>query len=275
MNASLKNSLHKPSFLFWGFVLILIFSLAIFAPLIAPYGPNDVALTKSYLPPHADHLLGTDKLGRDVFSRLLLGGRISLSISLGSVAISTLLGIIIGSLSGYIGGLFDTVIMRLIDALLAIPNLIIIIALQAIIQGGIISFILIIGMTSWLTTARIVRSQFILLKEQQYVQSAILLGTPPVKIIVHHMLRNSSSALLVIFVFNCASALFIEVSLSFLGIGVPPHIPSWGNMMMNAQTDLFIGAWWMVIPAGVLIALTVLSINYLGEQLKKKTRVSF
>lgn len=270
-----KQHLRWRVTLFWGIILSIIFLSAILAPLLTPYGPNDVQLTKSYLPPNQEHFLGTDKLGRDVLTRLLFGGRISLSISLLSVTISSVLGIIIGGLSGYIGGWFDSIMMRLLDALLSIPNLIMIIALQAIFQGGLVSLIMIIGLTGWLPTARIVRSQFVELKEMQYVKSAILLGTSTPKIMIHHILRNSLSSLLVLFVFHCASALFVEVSLSFLGIGVPPHIPSWGNMMMDVQTDLFIGAWWIIIPVGLIIIATVLSINYLGEEIKKLTRTSF
>lgn len=254
---------------FWGVPLLLIIFVTVFSSTIAPYDPNDVNLSKGYLHPNKEHLLGTDSFGRDVFSRLLVGGKVSLSISLFSVLIATFLGIVIGGLSGYIGGWFDSLMMRLLDALLAIPNLILIIAFQAILNRGIISLIFIIGITSWLSTARIVRGQFIELKEQQFVKSALLLGTSAPKIMIQHILRNSLSAILVIFIFNCASALFVEVSLSFLGIGVPPNIPSWGNMMMNAQSDLFIGAWWLIIPPGIMIVLTLLSINYIGEELKK------
>lgn len=255
---------------FWGILLLLIISVTIFAPVIAPYDPNEVDLENGYSHPNNEHILGTDVFGRDVLSRLLFGGQVSLSISILSVTITTFIGILIGGISGYIGGWLDSFIMRLLDALLAIPNLILIIAFQAILNKGMISLIIIIGATSWLSTARIVRGQFIELKEKQFVKTARLLGTSAPRMIVQHFLRNSLSAILVIFVFNCASALFVEVSLSFLGIGVPPDIPSWGNMMMNAQSDLFIGAWWLIIPPGLMIVLTVLSINYLGEETKKK-----
>lgn len=265
---------HRRVLIFWSLLLFAILCLAIFASLIAPYNPNEVQLTKGYLPPNHEHLLGTDGLGRDVLSRLLIGGRVSLSISILSVLIATLLGILIGGISGYIGGWFDSIMMRFLDALLSIPNLILIIALQAILNKGLISLIFIIGLTSWLSTARIIRGHFIELKEKQYVKAARLLGTSIPTIMTHHILRNSLSALLVIFVFNCSSALFVEVSLSFLGIGVPPDVPSWGNMMMNAQSDLFIGAWWLIIPPGIMIILTVLSINYIGEGLKKRLSIT-
>jgi len=258
---------------FWGILLLLIISLTILAPVIAPYEPTEVDLAKGYLHPNNEHALGTDGFGRDVLSRLLFGGQVSLSISILSVTIATFLGILIGGISGYIGGWFDSLMMRLLDALLAIPNLIMIIAFQAIFNKGIVSLIIIIGATSWLSTARIVRGQFIELKEKQFVKTAQLLGTSAPKMIVQHFLRNSLSSILVIFVFNCASALFVEVSLSFLGIGVPPDVPSWGNMMMNAQSDLFINAWWLFIPPGMMIILTVLSLNYLGEEMKKKLAI--
>lgn len=266
-------TIHRISVLFWCIILVSIILSAVFAPIIAPFDPNEMNLANSYASPNTKHLLGTDKLGRDVLSRLLFGGRVSLSISILSVTIASLVGIIIGGISGYFGGWVDSIIMRVLDALLAIPNLIMIIALQAIIQGGVLSLILIISMTSWLTTARVIRSLFIDLKEKQFVKSAILLGTSIPKIMINHILRNSMSSFFVIFIFNCATALFVEVSLSFLGIGVPPDIPTWGNMMMDAQTDLFIGAWWMIIPAGLMIILTVLSINYLGEELKQNSNM--
>lgn len=266
----MNKMLRRSTIIFWSMILGTIFASALFASAIAPYDPNGVNLANSYIPPNNHNLLGTDKLGRDVLSRLLFGGRVSLSISLLSVTISSFIGVVIGGISGYFGGWVDSITMRLLDALLAIPNLIMIIAFQAVVQGGIMSLIFIISLTGWLSTARVIRGQFIELKEKQFVKSAMLLGTSAPNMMIRHMLRNSFSALLVIFVFNCAAALFVEVSLSFLGVGVPPDIPSWGNMMMDAQNDLFIGAWWMIVPAGLMIIFTVLAINYLGEELKRR-----
>ena len=165
--------------------------------------------------------------------------------------------------------------MRFLEAFLSIPSLIFVLAFQAIMQGGMWEMALIIGVTGWFTTARIVRSEFIRLKEAEFVKMAKMFGTPVWKIITGHLLRNSIAPLFVVTMFNFAGAVFIEVSLSFLGIGVPPAIPSWGNMLYYAQNDFLIGAWWIGVFPGVLIFTTILSINFIGEALKDPGRRSF
>jgi ABC-type dipeptide/oligopeptide/nickel transport systems, permease components len=266
--ALLKN-ISKSLFL-WGIVFSVTVILSVFANVISTHNPVEVNLKNVYSHPGANNLLGTDNMGRDIFSRILHGGRISLSVSVVSVLISTVVGVLFGGISAYVGGWFDGLMMRILDALLAIPTLIIMLALQAVIHGGVVSMILIIGLTGWMSTARIVRSQFIELKEKEFVQAAYVMGTPHRKIILNHLLRNSLSGIFVIAIFNCAHAVFTEVSLSFLGIGIPPQIPSWGNMLNNAQNDILIGAWWVGVFPGTMIVLSLLAINFLGEALKKK-----
>lgn len=244
--------------------------MSVFADVFAPSDPNLVDLSKVFQFPSAAHLLGTDSMGRDVLSRILYGGRISLAVSLLSVAISTCLGIIMGGISGYLGGWVDNLLMRVIDALLSIPQLIIMLSLQAIIQGGAISIILIIGLTSWMATARVIRTSFVVLKEKEYVKSAILMGASPGRVVIHHLLRGSLPELLIIGVFNCSSAIFAEVSLSFLGIGIPPEIPSWGNMLTGAQSDVMTGAWWIALFPGLMIVVSLLAVNFIGENIKRK-----
>lgn len=261
---------NNRSMLIWGLILISIVLLSSFANVFSPHSPVDVNLKNVFSSPDKDYFLGTDNMGRDIFSRILYGGRVSLSVSILSVLLSTTVGIVFGGISGYIGGWMDGFMMRILDALLAIPTLIIMLALQAIIKGGMTSMIIIIGLTGWMSTARIVRSQFIELKEKDFVRAAYILGTPPWRIIVNHLLRNSLSGIFVIAIFNCAHAVFTEVSLSFLGIGIPPQTPSWGNMLNNAQNDILIGAWWVGVFPGIMIVLSMLSINFLGETLKKK-----
>lgn len=258
--------------IFWCTVLGIITLLTVFASPLAPYGPNEMNLDKVYGSPSGGHLLGTDHLGRDVFSRLLAGGKVTLTVAGSSVILSLIIGIVYGGISGYIGGFIDAIMMRFLEALVTIPSLIIILAFQAFMQGGIWSMALIIGLTGWLVTARIVRSEFIRLKETEFVKMAKMFGTPLWKIVFSHLLRNSVPAIFVVTLFNFAGAIFIEVSLSFLGIGVPPAIPSWGNMLYYAQNDILIGAWWIGLFPGIMIFITILALNFIGEALKDPNR---
>jgi peptide/nickel transport system permease protein len=262
----------KKFLLFWCTVLGVIVLMTIFASLFSTYEINEMNLDKVYAPPGDGHLLGTDHLGRDVYSRLLEGGKVTLTVASFSVLISLIIGIIYGGISGYVGGFVDTLLMRFLEALITIPSLIIILAFQAFMQGGMWSMALIIGITGWLVTARIVRSEFIRLKDAEFVKMAKMFGTPTWKIIIGHLLRNSAPAIFVVTLFNFAGAIFIEVSLSFLGIGIPPAIPSWGNMLYHAQNDILIGAWWIGLFPGIMIFITILAINFIGEALKDPGR---
>ena len=253
----------------WIGLLSVVALAAILAPAIVPHNPYDVSMSNVLQAPSTSYIMGTDAMGRDVLSRIIYGGRVSLSVGVFSMIISTTIGVIYGGVSGYCGGRIDNLLMRLLDTFLAIPNLIIILALQAIVRGGLLSLILIIGCTSWLATARIVRSQFAELREKNFVQAAIIVGTPAWKIICKHLLMNSLPAIIVIATLNCAQSIFMEVSLSFLGIGVPQGTPSWGDMLNSAQSDMLTGAWWIAVFPGLTIVIVMLSINYIGEWLKK------
>jgi len=258
----------RKKLVFWCSLLGLILTLTLLSDYLATLPVNEMDLDSVYSPPGEGHLLGTDHLGRDVYSRLLQGGKVTLAVAGLSVALSFVIGVIYGGISGYAGGWTDSIMMRILEALISIPSLIFVLAFQAIMQGGIWGMIFIIGVTGWFTTARIVRSEFIRLKEAEYVKMAKMFGTPWWRIITGHLLRNSLPPLFVVTIFNLAGAVFIEVSLSFLGIGIPPAIPSWGNMLYNAQNDLLIGAWWIGLFPGLLIFLTILSVNFIGEALK-------
>ncbi|MDN4606654.1 ABC transporter permease [Sporosarcina highlanderae] len=260
---------------FWCSLLGLIVAMTLLSGPLATHPVNEMDLDAVYSPPGNGHLLGTDHLGRDVFSRLLEGGKVTLAVASLSVALSFVIGIVYGGISGYVGGWTDSVMMRILEALISIPSLVLVLGFQAIMQGGMWGMTFIIGVTGWFTTARIVRSEFIRLKDAEYVKMAKMFGTPLWKIITGHLLRNSLPPLFVVTIFNLAGAIFIEVSLSFLGIGIPPAIPSWGNMLYNAQNDLLIGAWWIGVFPGFLIFLTILSINFIGEALKDPGRRRF
>ncbi|WP_025783413.1 ABC transporter permease [Sporosarcina sp. D27] len=261
----------RKALLFWYIILGLIVFLTLFSSVLAPFGPNEMSMDEVYLAPSGDHWLGTDHLGRDVLSRLLVGGKVTLTVASISVLLSLIIGIVYGGISGYFGGVIDAVMMRLLEALITIPSLIIILVLQAFTQGSMWHMALIIGLTGWLVTARIVRSEFIRLKDAEFVKMAKMFGTPIWKILFGHLLRNSIPAIFVITLFNFAGAIFMEVSLSFLGIGIPPAIPSWGNMLYYAQNDILIGAWWIALFPGIMIFMTILAINFIGEAWKNPT----
>lgn len=255
--------------IFWLVILCIIFTVTIFSSFLAPYEPNAMDMNHTYEAPTPIHLLGTDQLGRDVLSRLLVGGRVTFLIAVVSVMISSLIGILYGGISGYFGGAVDTVMMRILEALLTIPSLVIVLALQAILQGSVWSMALIMGATGWFVTARIVRSEFIRLRESEFVQMAIMFRTPIWKIFVGHLLRNIYPAIFIVTLFNFAGAIFTEVSLSFLGIGVPPATPSWGTMLNSAQNDLLIGAWWIGLFPGIVIFVTILCVQMIGGAFKQ------
>ncbi len=260
----------KKEYIIWMILISIIAMASIFAPIITPHNPYNVELCNVLKKPSSINIMGTDAMGRDIFSRLIYGGRVSLSVGVFSVVISTIIGIIYGGISGYCGGKIDSAMMRLLDTFLAIPTLIVMLALQAIIRGGVISIILVIGCTSWLGTARITRSQFAELRDKNFVKAAIVMGTPTWKILIRHLLKNSMPAIVVIATLNCAQSIFMEVSMSFLGIGVPQGTPSWGNMLNNAQSDILTGAWWVAVFPGVTIIISMLCINFIGEYLKKR-----
>ncbi|WP_336634778.1 ABC transporter permease [Lysinibacillus fusiformis] len=255
--------------IFWLVLLALICTTTIFSSLVAPFEPNMMDMNQIYQAPNAIHLLGTDQLGRDVLSRLLVGGKVTLLIATVSVVLSSIIGIIYGGISGYFGGVIDVVMMRILEAFLTIPSLVIVLALQAIMQGSVWRMAMIMGLTGWFVTARIVRSEFIRLKEQEFVQMAKMFRTPLWKILFGHLLRNCIPALFVVTIFNFAGAIFTEVSLSFLGIGVPPSTPSWGTMLYTAQNDLLVGAWWMGLFPGLLIFITILCVQVIGGTFKQ------
>lgn len=262
----MKNKGH----VIWITLLVLILLSSVFAPIISHHSPYEVELAKVLQEPNNIHIMGTDSMGRDIFSRILYGGRVSLSVGIFSVIISTIIGVIYGGISGYFGGRVDSIMMRILDTFLAVPTLIVMLALQSIIRGGVISIILVIGCTSWLSTARIARSQFAELRGKNFVKAAVVMGTPVWKILITHLLKNSMPAIVVISTLNCAQSIFMEVSMSFLGIGVPQGTPSWGNMLNNAQNDILSGAWWVALFPGLTIILSMLCINFIGEYLKKR-----
>ena len=251
-----------------GAVLVIaLFLIALFAPIISPYNPDDIDRKHILEPPGVYHPLGTDDLGRDVLSRMIWGSQISLSVGFVAVGLSTLIGMIAGAVSGYYGGWTDRIIMRFIDVMLTIPTFFLILAVIAFIGPGIWNIMIVIGLTSWMGVARLVRAEFLSLRERDYVLAAKALGASNSRIIFRHILINSLSPVFVSAVLGIAGAILIESALSFLGIGIQPPTPSWGNILSLGKDNIEI-AWWLSVFPGLAILVTVLVYNLVGEGLR-------
>jgi len=250
-----------------GFVVLLLFLIAVFAPLLSPYDPNEIDRNHVLEPPGINHPLGTDNLGRDVLSRVLYGSRISLSVGFVAVGIATIIGMIIGAIAGYYGRWVDRTIMRFIDIMLSIPTFFLILAVIAFIGPGIWNIMIIIGLTSWMGVARLVRAEFLSIKEREFVLAAKALGASNLRIIFKHIMINSMSPVFVSAVLGVAGAILVESALSFLGLGVQPPTPSWGNILTLGKDNIEI-AWWLSVFPGLAILITVLAYNLVGEGLR-------
>ena len=247
-----------------GIIVAFLLFVAILAPLVSPYDPNDIDRKHILEPPGIQHPLGTDDLGRDVLSRMIWGSQISLSVGFVAVGISVIMGMMFGSLSGYYGGWMDRIIMRFIDIMLSVPTFFLILAVIAFIGSNIWNIMIIIGITSWMGVARLVRAEFLSLKEREYVLAARAVGASNMRIIFRHIMVNSLAPVLVSAVLGIAGAVLVESSLSFLGIGVQPPTPSWGNILTLGKDNMET-AWWLSVFPGLAILITVLGYNLLGE----------
>jgi peptide/nickel transport system permease protein len=250
-----------------GIVVIALFVAAVFAPLIAPYNPDDIDRSHILQAPEPGHPFGTDDLGRDVMSRMVFGSRISLAVGFVAVGIATLMGMIIGALAGYYGGWTDRVAMRFIDIMLSIPTFFLILAVIAFIGPSIWNIMIIIGLTSWMGVARLVRAEFLSLKEREFVLAAKAVGASDLRVIFRHVMINSMAPVLVSAILGVAGAVLVESALSFLGIGVQPPTPSWGNILTLGKDNIEI-AWWLSVFPGLAILITVLGYNLLGEGIR-------
>lgn len=252
-----------------AYLLLLLFIIAFLAPILAPYDPHiikDVVNTR-YAPPGLDHLFGTDALGRDLFSRALFGARISLSIGVLSVLISMSLGTIYGAIAGFSGGVIDNILMRFVDIIMAFPVFFLMLLLVGVFDAGITMLVLILGFTSWPGTARYIRGEILSLKERGYIESAKAIGLPSYLIIWRHLIPNALSPVLVSAALMVGGMITAEAGLSFLGIGIRPPIPSWGNMISAGQDAVFSG-WWIAFFPGLLLTITILCLNLLADGLR-------
>ena len=263
----------------WPIAALLILAIVGFAavagPSIAPRDPNRQAIMARLKPPlsvdrqgNIDYVLGTDALGQDVLSRLIYGARISVVVGLTAVLIGGLLGTVLGLLAGYFGGWIDDVIMRIADIQLAFPFVLLAIMFLIVLGPGVWNLILILGIGQWVTYARIARGQTIAQREKEYVDAARALGARTSTILFQTILPNILAPLTVIASFNVASVILSEAALSFLGLGVPPTVPTWGGMLDESRDQLLAGRWWLAVFPGVAIVATVLSFNILGDWLR-------
>jgi peptide/nickel transport system permease protein len=252
-----------------GIVVILLLVLAIFAHVLAPMDPLSLDTSRRFIAPFSDKnfILGTDEMGRDVLSRLLHGGRISLIVGIAAMIATVFTGSIIGLVSGFYGGKIDNILMRFTDTMLCFPQVFLLLVLAAFITPTVVTIALIIGLTSWMEVARIIRSQILSLKEQDFVQAAFALGASDRRIMFKELLPNSMAPVLVSATLNVANAVLMESYISFLGYGIQPPLASWGNMLTNAQAYFDLSPWLAIIP-GLMITLTVMSFNFLGDGLR-------
>lgn len=250
-----------------GVIVLLLFAISFLAPVISPYEPNHIDVMSRLEPPSSAHPFGTDSLGRDVLSRMIWGAQISLKVGFIAVGIATLIGIVLGALAGYYGGWIDSVIMRFVDLMLCFPAFFLILAVIAILEPSIWNIMIVIGVTGWMGVARLVRAEFLTLKRRDFVQAAKALGAKDRRIIFYHILPNALAPVLVSATLGVAGAILTESALSFLGIGVQPPTPSWGNILTEGKDNISI-AWWLSLYPGLAILITVLGYNLLGEGIR-------
>jgi peptide/nickel transport system permease protein len=269
---------HKPAMV--GTIIVIILALAaVFAPLLTPYDPEKTDLDHMLQPPSVSHPMGTDELGRDLLTRILYGGRVSLSIGVMAMALAVFVGATVGGLSGFYGGWIDNILMRFTDMMLSFPQLFILIilaialrdipieALRGTAFASVFSIVLVIAVLAWMQVARLVRASFLSLKEKEFTEATRCIGTSNSRIMLRHLLPNAMSPIIVAATFRVATSIITESGLSYLGFGVQPPTPTWGNMLKNAQ-ELMTRAPWTAIFPGLMIFVTVIAINFIGDGLR-------
>ena len=250
-----------------GVVTACLVVLALAAPLISPWDPNRPDVKKILNAPSSKHLAGTDQIGRDVLSRMLYGARVSLAVGFVSVGIATFIGVELGSLAGYNGGAIDAFIMRLVDLMLVFPRFFLLLAVLAFLKPSIWTIMVVIGVTGWMGVARLVRAEFLALKEREFVLWSQSIGASGFRVIWRHILPNAMAPVLVAMTLGIPAAILTESGLSFLGLGVQPPHATWGNIL-NEGKEVIELAWWLSLYPGLAILITVLSYNLLGEGIR-------
>lgn len=263
MKEIIKNRMALTAIIFISGIIVF----AILAPLVTKYDPASTNSKAVLTAPSKEHFFGTDRLGRDIFSRIVYGSRISLAIGFIAVGIASLIGIFIGAIAGYYGGKIDYLLMRFVDIMLCFPTIFLILAVISLLEPSIFNIMVIIGATGWMGIARLVRAEVLTLKERDFIAAAKVMGANDMWIILRHLIPNAIGPVLVSATLGVGGAILTESALSFLGIGVQPPTPSWGNILMDGRSTLGV-AWWLTVFPGLFILFTVLSYNILGEALR-------
>lgn len=270
---TIREVARRRSALVGGILLLLIIGTSLFFPLFYPVDPLEQNLLARFTPPawqdggSLKYPLGTDNLGRDVLARLLYGSRVSLLVGFAAVLLAMLAGIVLGLVSGYYGGRLDSLIMRIADIFMAYPFMLLTISIIAVLGNSIFNLILVLGLSDWVTYARTIRGSVLSLKKKEFVEASRAIGTPHPVIITRHILPNVISPLLILGTLRVANIIIWESGLSFLGMGVPPPMPTWGRMLAEGRVYIA-DVWWLVTLPGLAIMLTILSINLLGDGLR-------
>ena len=264
----------RPTTLLAVAILVLVIACGVFAPLVAPHAPRQGDLIDSKLPPSwlaegdSRFLLGTDELGRDILSRIIFGAQVSLTVGFSAVVLAGAIGVTLGLVAGYFRGVADDVVMRVADVQLALPQILMAIAILAVLGPGLKNVILTLAITGWVTYARVVRGEVLSVREKDFIQAARCIGVGHVKIMFRHILPNVVASIIVIASFAVAGTILAEAALSFLGLSVGPDVPTWGGMVASGRDQIITGQWWIYTFPGLAIMLTVLGINLIGDWLR-------
>lgn len=266
--ALIWRTLRRNKLALLGALLMIALLVACFgAPYLTSYDPNKMSPRERLAPPSADHWLGTDSFGRDLLTRILYGGRVSLAVGFVSVLILTTIGLVVGAVAGYYGGFLDALLMRFVDVMLSIPNFFLLLAVVALFGPSLRNTMLVIGLTSWMATARLVRGQFLAERNKDYILSARSTGVTDGRIIFRHLMPNSMAVIIVYATLWIAFAVILEASLSYLGLGAQPPTASWGNMLREGRRYMR-EAWWVMTFPGLFIFVTAMSFNMVGDSLR-------
>ncbi len=250
-----------------GIFVLLLYLTALFAPALAPQDYTAFNRGQPLKPPSSEHWFGTDRQTRDVFSRVIVGSRVSLSVGFISVTLIMLIGVTLGALSGFLGGIIDNLVMRFTDIMLAIPGFFLLITAAALFTPSLRTTMIVIGLTSWMGAARLIRGEFLRVKAQDFVLAARAIGVPNSRIIIRHLLPNTMAVIIVEATLWLSYAILLESGLAFLGLGAQPPTPSWGGMLADGRVDMQ-NAWWQTVFPGLAIFLTVLAFNLVGDGLR-------
>jgi len=259
---------EKPLGTIGGVIVLIMLFAGIFAEFIAPFGMNESHLVDRLSPPGAPYILGTDNLGRDMFSRIVFGARISMIVGLGATTIATAISTILGIVSGFIGGKFDLIVQRFVDAWICFPALVLILIVMSLVGGGLLQVIVVIGLQLGIGGSRIIRGATIGIKENVYVEASRAVGCSTGRMLIRHILPNIMAPVVILYSSRVANIILMEASLSFLGFGVPPPAPSWGGMLSGVGREYIYLAPWMAIWSGVALTIAVYGINMLGDAIR-------